>query len=141
MTGRPAEEFDVTAQRYLQHPELVFSGLRAGSRLGASRLMLKLISAGFDAHRVDPLAGLAWTAGDYGLLAERIGQLVEPGRTILFLEGGYDLDALSSSVTTTIAALAGVGSHRPEPPSTGGPGRHVVDEVAQVRRRALEGGT
>jgi len=31
-----------------------------------------LVSAGFDAHRADPLADLAWSAGDYGLLAARV---------------------------------------------------------------------
>jgi uncharacterized protein YbjT (DUF2867 family) len=41
VTGRGPEEFEVTARRYLQHPELVIPGFGAGSKLGASWLMLK----------------------------------------------------------------------------------------------------
>ncbi len=41
VTGRPAEEFEVTARRYLQHPELVIPGFTARSKLGASWLLLK----------------------------------------------------------------------------------------------------
>lgn len=41
VTGRPAEEFEVTARLYLQHPELVIPGFGAGSKLGASWLLLK----------------------------------------------------------------------------------------------------
>lgn len=66
-----------------------------------------LVSAGFDGHRLDPLAQLALTAGDYGDLATRLSRLVPPGRVVAFLEGGYHLDALAASVATTIGALAG----------------------------------
>jgi acetoin utilization deacetylase AcuC-like enzyme len=96
-----------------------------------------LISAGFDAHRADPLADLAWSAGDYHALAARVLEFApQPGRTIAFLEGGYDPDALRTSTTATVAALAGE-LLRPEPPTSGGPGRdvvvrtqHALDEVA-----------
>ena len=54
-----------------------------------------LISAGFDAHRDDPLTELGLTAGDYPLLTARALQLVPPGRCVAMLEGGYDLDALA----------------------------------------------
>ena len=54
-----------------------------------------LISAGFDAHRADPLADLAWSAADFGALTARVDEWSpRPGRTIAFLEGGYDLAAL-----------------------------------------------
>jgi acetoin utilization deacetylase AcuC-like enzyme len=93
-----------------------------------------LISAGFDAHRADPLADLAWSAGDYHALATRVLEFAPAaGRTIAFLEGGYDLDALRASSTATVAALAGE-LQRPEPPTSGGPGRDVVTRT----RRALE---
>jgi len=39
--GRPAEDFEVTARRFIEHPELVWPGLKIGSKLGAFRLMLK----------------------------------------------------------------------------------------------------
>ena len=41
--GRPAENFYIIARRYLQHPELVMPGLRAGSKLSTFRLLLKTI--------------------------------------------------------------------------------------------------
>jgi len=79
-----------------------------------------LISAGYDAHRADPLTNLGLSAGDYAVLAARAVSLVPPGRCVAVLEGGYDLDALSASAAATVSALAGV-DHRPEPPTSGGP--------------------
>jgi acetoin utilization deacetylase AcuC-like enzyme len=95
-----------------------------------------LISAGFDAHRADPLADLAWSAGDYAALAARVVELAPaPGRTIAFLEGGYDFDALRASVGATAAVLARADTEVPdgEAPTSGGPGREVVART----RRAL----
>lgn len=43
VTGIPAEEFEVTARRYIENPELVFSGLKIGGRMEALRFMLKMI--------------------------------------------------------------------------------------------------
>ena len=97
-----------------------------------------LISAGFDAHRQDPLAGLEWSSGDFADLAATVaGWAPGPGRTIAFLEGGYDLDALSNSTVATLAALTGL-SHHPESPTSGGPGRDVVDRLVQMRREIQE---
>jgi acetoin utilization deacetylase AcuC-like enzyme len=97
-----------------------------------------LVSAGFDAHRDDPLAELCLSAGDFGLLAERVAELAPgPARTIAFLEGGYALDALACSVGATAAALAGI-RHHPEPPTSGGPGRDWVDDCVRRRMHALE---
>ena len=95
-----------------------------------------LISAGFDAHRADPLADLAWSAGDYGALTTRVMALAPaPGRTVAFLEGGYDLDALRRSTTATVAALAGE-LDRPEPPTSGGPGRDVLVRTGRALSEA-----
>lgn len=85
-----------------------------------------LISAGFDAHRADPLTNLGLTSGDYAALTARIAAAVPAGRRIAFLEGGYDLDALSASTAAAAGALIGE-RHVPEPQSNGGPGHHVVD--------------
>lgn len=67
-----------------------------------------LISAGYDAHRQDPLAGLEVTAGAYGRLATAIGALARglglKGLAVT-LEGGYDLDALRESVAFTVVGL------------------------------------
>jgi acetoin utilization deacetylase AcuC-like enzyme len=90
-----------------------------------------LVSAGFDAHRADPLTDLNLTAGDYVDLTDRVVSLVPPGRRIAFLEGGYDLDALRLSAGATVAALAGE-TWRPEAPSTGGVGSTVVEAAKQA---------
>jgi acetoin utilization deacetylase AcuC-like enzyme len=90
-----------------------------------------LVSAGFDAHRADPLTGLGLSAGDFADLTDRITVLVPAGRRLLFLEGGYDLEALARSAGACISGLAGV-SHRPEPATNGGPGRDVVLAAAAV---------
>jgi acetoin utilization deacetylase AcuC-like enzyme len=96
-----------------------------------------LVSAGFDAHRDDPLADLALSAGDFASLATVVaGYAPSPGRTILFLEGGYQLDALRGSVAATLGAL--VGSPMPvEPPTSGGPGTDQLGAIAEARRRQL----
>jgi acetoin utilization deacetylase AcuC-like enzyme len=96
-----------------------------------------LLSAGFDAHRRDPLTDLGLTAADYADLTERLVRLVPPGRRILFLEGGYDLEGLARSAGAAIAALAGE-EYRPEPVSEGDHGRHVVSLVAEHHRRLVE---
>jgi acetoin utilization deacetylase AcuC-like enzyme len=92
-----------------------------------------LISAGFDAHRDDPLAELRLSAGDYTLLTQRALQFVERGRCVAMLEGGYDLDALSSCASAVLTTLAGAPTH-PERPSSGGPGGHAVDDAARLWR-------
>jgi acetoin utilization deacetylase AcuC-like enzyme len=99
-----------------------------------------LISAGFDAHRDDPLADLAWSAGDYSALTARVIDFAPArGRVVAFLEGGYDLDALRQSVTATVAGLAGE-SAVPEPRTHGGPGREHVLLAATAHARAVEHG-
>jgi acetoin utilization deacetylase AcuC-like enzyme len=89
-----------------------------------------LISAGYDAHRRDPLTGLGLAAGDFADITAELLTTVAPARTVLFLEGGYDLEALTASVAATCSTLAGE-HHRPEPATSGGPG---LEEVARVRR-------
>jgi acetoin utilization deacetylase AcuC-like enzyme len=96
-----------------------------------------LVSAGFDAHRADPLTDLGLSAGDFALLTERVTGLVPAGRRLAFLEGGYDLEALAASAGACVAALAGA-SYRPEAPTSGGVGRSVV-EAAQARLAAEPG--
>jgi acetoin utilization deacetylase AcuC-like enzyme len=91
-----------------------------------------LISAGFDAHRADPLTGLALSAGDFGLITARLARAVPKGRRIAFLEGGYDLDALTRSVATTLPNLVGEPAPQEETPSSGGPGHVVVDAANQL---------
>jgi acetoin utilization deacetylase AcuC-like enzyme len=95
-----------------------------------------LISAGFDAHRRDPLTGLGLTSGDYADVTASVCELVPPGRRVAFLEGGYDLQALADSSAACVAALVGE-RHVPEPPSSGGPGRPVVEAARRVHAQAV----
>jgi acetoin utilization deacetylase AcuC-like enzyme len=69
---------------------------------------LVLISAGFDAHRDDPLAGLEATEAGYAeltRLVRRIADATASGRIVSALEGGYDLRALAASVEAHLEAL------------------------------------
>ena len=71
---------------------------------------LVMISAGFDAHRLDPLANLNLDADDYVWITERLVELAErhaQGRIVSSLEGGYNLNALRESVASHVAALLG----------------------------------
>jgi len=95
-----------------------------------------LVSAGYDAHRADPLAGLAWSAGDYAALAKRVASYVPAGRLLAFLEGGYDLDALQASVTATVLAFAGdTRAEAAQARTSGGPGREQVAMTAAALAR------
>ena len=76
--------------------------------------------------------------GDYADLTRRVaGFAPGPGRVIAFLEGGYDLSALARSVGATVATLAGQ-AFRPEPATSGGPGRRAVARAARTRAHAAE---
>ncbi|MED5515925.1 MAG: histone deacetylase [SAR324 cluster bacterium] len=68
-----------------------------------------LISAGFDAHRDDPLASLNLTESTFKKLSFELKRLAEQtagGRMLSILEGGYDLNALSSCVSEHLQILA-----------------------------------
>ena len=88
-----------------------------------------LISAGFDAHRDDPLTDLALSAGDFAALTARALQLVPAGRTVAMLEGGYDLAALTASTSGVLGVLAGVDLGTAERSTAGGPGAEAVTAV------------
>jgi acetoin utilization deacetylase AcuC-like enzyme len=67
-----------------------------------------LISAGFDAHEDDPLAGLRLHEDDYGWVTSEILRIARyscQGRVVSTLEGGYDLDALARSAASHVHAL------------------------------------
>ncbi len=66
------------------------------------------ISAGFDAHRDDPLAGLNWDEDDFNWATQQLCTLAQKhcnGRLVSTLEGGYDLDALGRSVAGHVRVL------------------------------------
>lgn len=69
---------------------------------------LLVISAGFDAHRRDPLANLAVATDDFARLTEVLCEAADRlcrGRVVSLLEGGYDLDALAASAAAHVRAL------------------------------------
>lgn len=68
---------------------------------------LLMISAGFDAHEMDPLGQLRMTTEGFGRLTKALIDLADEvckGRVVLVTEGGYDLKALGDSLTAVIAA-------------------------------------
>jgi acetoin utilization deacetylase AcuC-like enzyme len=76
--------------------------------LAAHRPQLVLVSAGFDAHRRDPLGGLGLTEEDFRWVTRCIVEAAESsadGRVVSTLEGGYDLDALATSVGAHLEAM------------------------------------
>ena len=71
---------------------------------------LILISAGFDAHERDPLGGLRLVEQDFSEATKRLMDLADRrcgGRLVSLLEGGYDLEGLSRSVSAHVLALMG----------------------------------
>lgn len=74
----------------------------------AFKPQLLLISAGFDAHARDPLAGLKLEANDYYWITRQLCEIADiycSGRIISMLEGGYDLVALAESSVAHVDAL------------------------------------
>ncbi len=67
-----------------------------------------LISAGFDAHRDDPLAGMRLTEAGYAVLTRIVAGIAHRhsrGRLVSCLEGGYNLSALAASVEAHLGVL------------------------------------
>ena len=79
--------------------------------LEAHRPQMIFVSAGFDAHRDDPLANLNLTDGDFGWVTRQLVDVARrhaEGRIVATLEGGYSLPALGRSVAAHLRALAEV---------------------------------
>jgi acetoin utilization deacetylase AcuC-like enzyme len=69
-----------------------------------------VISAGFDAHRRDPLANINLDAEDFGWVTRKLLDVAHAsagGRVVSVLEGGYDLQGLKDSVAAHVTALLG----------------------------------
>jgi acetoin utilization deacetylase AcuC-like enzyme len=114
-TGAPSERG--VAQNILNVPLKPYSGSDA-FRAAMSNAILPaiesfapdfiFISAGFDAHKSDPLAQLELDESDFGWATARICELAAKtceGRVVSTLEGGYDLDALGRSAVAHVRAL------------------------------------
>lgn len=77
-------------------------------KISAFQPQLFLVSAGFDAHRLDPLADAQLESRDFHTLTKWIltqARAYSHGRVISILEGGYNLEALAESVTEHVRAL------------------------------------
>jgi len=77
-------------------------------RIMAFKPELLLISAGFDAHKADPLAGLNLIEDDFAWVTSRLCNLADEfcsGRVVSALEGGYDLEALGASARAHVEVL------------------------------------
>lgn len=73
---------------------------------------LLLVSAGFDAHRADPLAALELEEEDFAWITARLAEMAARhcgGRLVSVLEGGYDLKALAGSAAAHVGALMRAG--------------------------------
>ncbi len=68
-----------------------------------------LVSAGFDAHKQDPLAGMNLSTGVYATFTRTLQSTLQGtnAKILSFLEGGYDLHALAESVEAHMSVLAG----------------------------------
>jgi acetoin utilization deacetylase AcuC-like enzyme len=76
--------------------------------LNTFRPELIIVSAGFDAHERDPLGSLNMTADDFGWVTRELMKSAErhcDGRLVAVLEGGYDLQGLSDSVSAHVGEL------------------------------------
>ena len=98
---------------------------------------LLLVSAGFDAHERDPLAGMRLTTGAFGAMTSELAKVAQDccqGRIVLMTEGGYDLTALAQSLESAIGALSSASAQASWPteslPSTRG--RTTVNLVKPV---------
>jgi acetoin utilization deacetylase AcuC-like enzyme len=91
---------------------------------------LVLVSAGYDAHRDDPLADCSVTEAGFAAMAAVVRRAAgEVGAPVgVVLEGGYDLGALARSVATTLSVLSAA-----ELPEDGGVPLHPLTEEARAR--------
>jgi acetoin utilization deacetylase AcuC-like enzyme len=84
-----------------------------------------LVSAGFDAHRRDPLAGMDMTEAGFACLARlllRLSHDVCGNRLVAVLEGGYDFEALARSVAAVLGEMSGASLNEAVTPP---PGEHA----------------
>jgi len=93
------------------------------------------ISAGYDGHRADPITDLGYTSADIADMVGDIASLAPGNRTVVLLEGGYDLDAVRDCSAAVAAQLLGA-THRPEAATSGGPGLDVVHAARHLHLRS-----
>lgn len=132
--------FPLEAGSSLSDYQMVFEEVLI-SRLERFDPQLLLVSAGYDAHDRDPLAGLRLSSEDYGKLAGYLYDFTLRKKIglVFVLEGGYDLDALALSAAFTIQGV-GLGLDLTDPfalPPL--PVRSRTREVVASHRRGPHG--
>jgi acetoin utilization deacetylase AcuC-like enzyme len=106
----------------------------AASVLERFRPELILLSAGYDAHRDDPLGGMRVTTAQFARLTAKICSVADTccsGRVVAVTEGGYDLAALAGSLRVTVDVLNGTPAL---PPAPGGETPRADSSLAAARR-------
>jgi len=116
----PFSEPESDIENMVKLPLAKFSGSEAFQQawsevglpaLEAFKPELILISAGFDAHALDPMANLRLHENDFAWITAEIVKIAEryaDGKIVSVLEGGYDLGALSVSAREHIRSLFGL---------------------------------
>jgi len=92
--------------------------------LKAFKPQLILISAGFDAYKDDPLAGMRLEAECFGRLTARVAAIANDcceGRVVAVTEGGYHLKGIADSLRSVIAALEGKSEQASAPTAASAP--------------------
>src|SRR5690606_10193362 len=91
---------------------------------------LVVVSAGFDAHRDDPLGGMRMTAAGFEALAAIVRGIADrhaDGRLLLVLEGGYDLDALVDGARPCRDTMRAEHADAPPPGAPGDRARRLLE--------------
>lgn len=102
----------------------------AAPRIDAFEPTWVLLSAGFDAHRADPITEMGLSAGDFASLTDRVLAVAPKGRRVVFLEGGYDLEALAESSAAVISTIVDQ-SFATERETNGGPGVGAIERAVE----------
>jgi acetoin utilization deacetylase AcuC-like enzyme len=95
--------YGISRQEYLDHFAATLQAFA-----DKVRPQLVLVSAGFDAHRADPVGSLSLEADDFATLTRQVQDIARAhcsGRVVSCLEGGYDLAALAASVQAHLETL------------------------------------
>jgi len=104
-----------------------------------------LVSAGFDAHRDDPLAAMEVSAAGWAALAALVRAVADEvcgGRLVFVLEGGYALSGLRDGIGATLAALVAATPPALAGPVSAAPGSllgRLVDRVVGIHGRGVPG--
>jgi acetoin utilization deacetylase AcuC-like enzyme len=105
---------------------------------------LVIVSAGFDAYRADPLAGMRVTRPGFAAMADRmraVADRVSSGRLVVALEGGYDLDGLAGGMTECLRALTDADAvplvDEPEHRVIGAPARAAIEATLKAHAENL----